>query len=161
MTEQIQPGRELSRLVAEVIGELRTSHPGFYWQEFATEDGDGGDGFSCPRCGKSVNDPGESTEGDCYKSYSTHIEDAMQAWVWLDENYPKAWKQVYASVYFLVLTNYDSEPCVMLIQDTDFSIPLYQDRKPEYPYNFYIPGKTYSHAISLAVIEAAKEVKGG
>lgn len=142
MPEQMQPGRELSRLVAEAISELRSSHPGFYWQEFATEDGDGGDGFSCPRCGKSVSDPDESTKGDCYKYYSTHIEDAMEAWAWLEENNP--WDGGLA----LYRASYNNLPTVVKA--------YFREGKN---YDVFIQGETYPHAISLAVIEAAKEVR--
>lgn len=134
---QLPPGRELSRLVAEAIGELRSSHPGFYWQEFATEDGDGGDGFSCPRCGKSVSDPDESTKGDCYKSYSTHIEDAME----LVERFR-----------LVVRPSVLSDKWVVGKFER-----VYLDGKVEVSNE--ATGVTIPHAISLAVIEAAKEMK--
>lgn len=141
MTEQMQPGRELDRLVAEVIGELMSSHPGFYWQEYATESGDGGDGFSCPRCGKSVSDPDESTEGDCYKSYSTHIEDAMEAWAWLEENH--TWG-------LIVLGRVDDgKPAVLeIITGSQFEGCSIEP---------IAVGDTYPHAIALAV-KIKKEV---
>jgi hypothetical protein len=72
---KMEAGPELDLLVArDVMRQTDFNHPGFFWSEGNTEDGeDGWDGFYCPRCSAS--------EGDlnpCVKPYSTHIAYAWE-----------------------------------------------------------------------------------
>lgn len=51
-------GRELNASIAKAMGQTEFDHPGFYWLEGYSRDGDGWDGFYCPRCGASEGDTG-------------------------------------------------------------------------------------------------------
>ena len=76
--------------------------------------------------------------------------DISDVWDWLEKNHS-------FGEGYLVLGNYDNLPCVMFISDTDYSMNEYgTDEWREYPYNFYIKGRSYSHAISLALVEVVK-----
>lgn len=55
---------ELNRAVA--LARQKTEHPGFYYQEFATEDGDGWSGFCCPRCYAEQGDTGICAPNVCH-----------------------------------------------------------------------------------------------
>lgn len=72
---KLEAGRELDALVAEhVIGQTDFNHTGFFWEEGMMEDGDGWDGFYCPRCNSSESDK----VAKCAKRYSTDIAAAWQ-----------------------------------------------------------------------------------
>lgn len=57
--------RELNASIAKAMGQTEFAHPGFYWSEGYSRDGDGWDGFYCPRCGAY-----EGDTGLCAKMYS-------------------------------------------------------------------------------------------
>jgi len=149
MTE-MQPGRELDKLVAGAMGQTDFIHPSFEWAEETLEDGDGWGDFVCPRCGASKGDT-----GPCVKHYSTSWEDAGQAWEWLEENHPwgldaelllSRWGQAMAPAVRVARTHLEDGA---IVENGKYFLCREQI--------VAIPGDTYPHAIALAVIEATKE----
>ena len=140
MSEQMQPGRELDRLVAEAIGL-----PILDYDEHRGDHAWLNDPANYPYI---TNGAGEwlifwvapNTVGKTW-SPSTNIDLAMKAWTWLEDNYPKTWGQI-----ALMRDSNTNRPCVVRIEwEVQANVS---------------EGDTYPHAISLAVIEAAKEAKG-
>lgn len=139
MTEQMQPGRELDRLVAEVMGysNIHWTDTEYGLHPFGTEPGGGQGGVMLP-------------------FFSEDNKAAMEAWAWLEENHP--WKYSGADKATILLgRNIPGKPSVLIMCDYwDGGIPTeayYSELG-----NFHIPGNTYPHAISLAV-KAAKEAR--
>jgi hypothetical protein len=144
----MQPGRELNKLVAEAMGQTDFNHPSFEWCEETFEDGDGYDGFFCPRCGAAQGDT-----GPCVKNYSMDWRVAGQAWEWLEKNHPWKW-DVLSSVRAMIrLQRCDDKPSVM-VECTEDDYNWYAFDKAQGKVNFYFPGESYPHAIALAVVGA-------
>lgn len=110
-------GREMDALVAEkVMGQTNFLHPGFYWEERSTEDGDGWNGMVCPRCGANETD---NWKEKCTKHYSTDI---VAAWEVLTSF--KTW-----SCFDLDQEQYPDEEgdkelcgCTLMTNDTGFGM---------------------------------------
>lgn len=67
-------GRELDVLIAEkVMGQTDLAHLQGCYEESTLPDGDGYEGFFCPRCKRSASDT-----GPCAPSYSSNIAAAFQ-----------------------------------------------------------------------------------
>lgn len=136
----MRAGRELDRLVAEAMGQTDFGHPRFSWSEVPLEDGDGWDGWICPRCWTSEKDK----ENPCIKMYSTDIRKAMEAWEWLEQNNP--WGQI-------AFSRSKGQPCVLQL-----SPPFTRNFPNSWDVEEITVGESYPHAIALAVIKAS-EVK--
>lgn len=126
----LQPSRELDALVARVMGWTN-----IHWTD--TE-------YGLHPFGK---EPGSNNGGGVMLPFfSADGKAAMDAWAWLEENKPESWER-------LVLGRDDnSRPAVVEIAGGS-----------QFEGHFIEPiaaGKTYPHAIALAVVEAGKVIGG-
>lgn len=126
----MKPGRELDRLVAEVMGYYNFNQPlGPGTQYFADKEG----------WGATIK---------CVPAFSTIMNAAMEAWEWLEQNHPQGGTLILgkASEYDELGYPRNGRPGVCRVTSG-------------WPCNNIEPvatGETYPHAICLAVLEASK-----
>ena len=128
----MKPGRELDRLVAEVMGYYNFSQPlGPDTQYFADHSKWNDDAIKC------------------VPAFSVDMNAAMDAWEWLEQNNP--WKE--RDEDYLILFKWKGRSTVGRIFYAPSTDDYHLHTTP------LVTGESYPHAISLAVVEASKVKK--
>ena len=167
--KDLQPGRELDRQVALVMGQAEFAHD--FYKETETQGPYGFEGV-VNHCSKGCEVYGEVENFDdddklCCPLYSTDMNAAMVAFEWLEKKHPWGLNGATLLLGRLWVNSFTRLPHVIVMRPPDvWEAPYHlrpwvhpgdRNRIVETDSNFAFEGETYPHAICLAVLEAVKQ----